>query len=61
MPKLYGISEIAEVLGQRRETVSQWRKRGKLPAATHVLATGPVWEAQDIEPWIREQQERRGT
>ena len=63
MRRLYGIKEIAEVLGERRQTVSVWHQRRKLPIATDVLSTGPVWLAEVIEPWIaarREEKARRG-
>lgn len=50
--KPYGIAEIARALDARPETVAQWRRRGKLPTPTAELAMGPVWTAEEIEPWI---------
>jgi hypothetical protein len=57
--KFYGITEIAEAIGQRRDTVSMWRTRGKLPQPDAVLKMGPVWTAASIEPWIKKQKEGR--
>lgn len=53
MPKLYGIAEIAEALGAKRQTAAQWYRRGKLPPPDAVLRMGPVWLKASIEPWIR--------
>lgn len=49
---IYGIAEIGEALGARKETVAQWHHRGRLPEPDFRLAMGPVWLAQTIEPWI---------
>jgi hypothetical protein len=51
---LYGIAEIARAIRRSRYLVAQWHRRGKLPPPTEVLAMGPVWTAEDIEPWIGE-------
>jgi helix-turn-helix protein len=59
-PRMYGIAEIADALGVPRNTVAQWRIRGKLPPATEYLRTGPVWDAKTIEPWIRERRKEEG-
>lgn len=53
--RLYGIAEIADAIGEYRQTVAQWHKRGKLPPPTARLRMGPVWTGAAIERWIREQ------
>jgi hypothetical protein len=54
-PRFYGITEIARALGVTRGTVAQWRHRGSqgMPAPDTQLASGPVWLAETIEPWMR--------
>jgi hypothetical protein len=54
-PRLYGIAEIAEAIGQRPNTVAQWFRRGKLPNPDAELAIGAVWTGKSIGPWIRKQ------
>lgn len=53
-PRLYGLAEIAETLGQRPEIVRVWHARGKLPPPSQSLKMGPVWWGDAIEPWIAE-------
>jgi predicted DNA-binding transcriptional regulator AlpA len=57
--KLYGIAEIAKALNQRRQTVAQWYRRGKMPKPDSRLAMGPAWTAERIEPWIETQKGAR--
>jgi len=59
--KVYGIAEIAQALGVKRQTVAQWHHRGKLPPADEELSMGPVWFAETIEPWIKLQMEVEAT
>lgn len=54
--KVYGITEIAQALGVKRQTVAQWHHRGKLPPADEELSMGPVWFAETIEPWMFQKQ-----
>lgn len=49
--RLMGIAEIAEALNQKRGTVSQWHRRGKLPPPDATLKMGAVWRAETIERW----------
>jgi hypothetical protein len=58
--KLYGIAEIAEALGLTRQAVTVWRKRGSwgLPEPDAELSSGPVWQGETIEPWLKLQRAR---
>jgi hypothetical protein len=49
---LYGISEIAQAIGVKRQTVSQWHFRGHLPEPDEYLSTGPVWRVHRIRGFI---------
>jgi hypothetical protein len=53
-PTVYTMVEIAATLPDdvSHNTVKQWRNRGLLPDPTWILATGPAWTDEDIEPWI---------
>ena len=52
-PRLWGLAEIADALGQSRNTVRQWYRRGRLPPERQRLAMGPVWDDAVITPWMR--------
>lgn len=49
-----GISEIAERLGQRRQTVAIWHHRGQLPDPRWTVSGNPAWEWADIDKWWTE-------
>lgn len=53
--RFYGIAEIAEALGVDRQLVTVWRRRSShgLPAPDEELASGPLWSAETVEPWLR--------
>ena len=52
--QLVGISEIAELAGVSRQAVSNWRTRFKdFPHPLAELSSGPVWQNEDIELWLR--------
>lgn len=50
----YGIAEIADDLGLGRPLVTAWRKRRShgMPEPDAELASGPIWRAATVEPWI---------
>ena len=50
--RIYGITELAEIIDARPRTVAMWVQRGKLPEPTERLAMGPVWTGQAIERWL---------
>jgi hypothetical protein len=52
--RFYGIAEIAEALGIDRQLVTVWRRRSShgMPFPDEELASGPLWIADTIEPWI---------
>lgn len=56
--RLYGVKEIAESLGvDDSRLVATWRLRGShgIPEPDAELASGSVWFAETIEPWLGEQ------
>ena len=54
MHHLMGAAEIGKSLGVSRQRVQQLVSRPDFPAPVAVLGMGKVWEAEDIEQWIRE-------
>jgi hypothetical protein len=52
--RFYGIAEIAEAVGVDRQLVTVWRRRSShgLPPPDEELASGPLWSAASVEPWI---------
>jgi predicted DNA-binding transcriptional regulator AlpA len=52
--RLYGVSEIAALLGEKPNTVYKRFTRRKMPPPTQVLAMGPVWSGHRIERWIED-------
>lgn len=64
MPELWSVAEIADHLQVARSTVHHWQKHEeKFPEPVARLATGPVWNAQEVRHWrmkiIRERRRRR--
>jgi chromosome partitioning protein len=50
--ELMGLSEVAELLGVTRQTVANWRSRGKdFPQPTADLRSGPIWTRSAIIRW----------
>lgn len=58
----YGISEIAVAIAADRQLVTAWRRRGShaMPEPDAELASGPIWLAATIEPWIARVRRSRG-
>jgi chromosome partitioning protein len=51
--KLVGLSEVAGIAGVSRQVVANWRSRLKgFPTPVAELASGPVWEQEEIEKWL---------
>lgn len=48
-----GISEIAERLKARPQTVSMWKFRGLLPHPRWTVSGLPAWEWKDVEKWAK--------
>jgi len=52
--QMVGQTEIAEMLGVKRQTVRMWNHRGMLPEPHQVLAAGPIWRAETIVTWAKQ-------
>jgi prophage regulatory protein len=52
--RLMGASEIGERLRISRQRTYQLINRRDFPPPLAVLAMGQVWDAADVEAWIRE-------
>jgi hypothetical protein len=48
---LVGVTEIAQMFGVNRVTVSKWRAAGTLPAPDAELTRRPLWLRSTIERW----------
>ena len=50
--ELVGTSEVAEMLGITKQTLSNWRTRNAdFPPSVAELRSGPVWRREDIAAW----------
>ena len=52
--QLMGAYEIRQRLGYSREWVQRLITRRDFPEPYQVLRMGSVWDADDVEKWIRE-------
>jgi predicted DNA-binding transcriptional regulator AlpA len=50
---LMGTAEVAEFLGSTKQTVSNWKKRGKMPEPIAELKMSPIWRREDIVDYKR--------
>ncbi len=48
-----GISEVADLLNVKRQTVDQWIVREVLPLPTGRISGNPWWWRHDIERWAK--------
>ena len=54
MPTLLGIAEIASLAQVTKQAVGNWRIRyDSFPAPYQNLQSGPVWESEKIEAWVK--------
>lgn len=51
---IVGPGEVAEMFGVETNVVSNWRKRGKLPAPVAVLKMGPIWTRDQFAAEVEE-------
>ena len=58
LPELLGLAELADMLGMKKDAVIQRVRRGRLPVPDLRLAAGPIWKAETIRPWLKEQEAR---
>lgn len=57
---LLGVTEIAQRLKVKPNTVSIWRYRHPtFPAPIVVLSMGPIWWADDVDSWAAARNPRR--
>lgn len=51
---LVGTAEIADLARVSKQAVSNWRMRhDHFPRPTHNLQSGPVWEREKVEAWVK--------
>lgn len=54
MQELVGLAEVAEIAGVSKQAVTNWRARyDDFPKPAHNLQSGPVWEREPVERWIK--------
>ncbi|MBA2706832.1 MAG: AlpA family phage regulatory protein [Gemmatimonadaceae bacterium] len=58
-PELWGIAEVAEALDVDRSTVYEWQRRSDFPRPVARLRMGPVWEAEALRDWRRQEMRQR--
>jgi hypothetical protein len=55
---LVSLSEVAEIIGVSRSSARVYRVQGLLPPTLTELASGPLWDRNDIEKWQAEREAR---
>lgn len=56
---LIGTAEAADILQVERPRIGRWKKNRLLPEPMLELASGPIWQRQDIEAVLEERERRR--
>lgn len=51
IPPLVGVAEAAEMLGWKKQQVTEYIRRGTFPEPLQRLASGPVWTYKQIEDY----------
>ena len=54
-----GATEIAALLGVKRDTVVQWQGRGVMPAPDWTVGGRPAWRVGVVLEWARETGRRK--
>lgn len=49
---LLGTSEVAVVLGVRKQQIHALRKNAKFPKPITVLASTPIWDKREVEAFL---------
>jgi len=52
--RLYGTSEIADLLGVTRQRAHVITRQKGFPEPYEELIMGSVWRVEDVEAWVRE-------
>jgi predicted DNA-binding transcriptional regulator AlpA len=49
---LLGTSEVAVVLGVRKQQIHALRKNAKFPAPITILAATPIWDKREVDAFL---------
>ena len=52
--EILGTSEVAKVLGVSKQRIHALRKNKKFPKPVLVLAATPIWDAREINAFLRD-------
>ena len=59
LEKMFGITELADLLSVSRRTVDRLRAAGKLPKPDAVVGTMPRWQPDSFRRWLADQSARK--
>ena len=57
--ELWGVMDIAAALQVAASTVYQWRNRADFPSPLGHPSNAPVWDAEEVRRWRRDQLKAR--